>query len=208
MKRKNTQQYHLHVTKENVILIKQLLRQDIKHKQLIFHIFCSNIVSTTLAILREQPQRWRFWQFTSTNWQGLQAAISLQDWSSISTASGINSAWELFHRNLLSLMHRFIPSHLQLSYLSSRSWYTESCGEAVVLKRLAFSSWKANPTEGNLRSFHKACSKCVSTLKEPENNMFPISRMTFQTCLPPLKPGGALSSPSLVYAPFPSHPTL
>ena len=62
-------------------------------------------------------------------------------------------------------MHRFIPSRVQLSYPSSRPWYTEACGEAVVLKQLAFASWKANPTEGNLSSFHKARNKCVSTLK-------------------------------------------
>ena len=34
---------------------------------------------------------------------GLLAAISLQDWSPISTAPYVNAAWEFFHRNLLSL---------------------------------------------------------------------------------------------------------
>ena len=62
-------------------------------------------------------------------------------------------------------MHRFIPSRLQLSYPSLRPWFTEACGEAVVLKQLAFASWKANPTEGNLSSFHEARNKCVSTLR-------------------------------------------
>ena len=62
-------------------------------------------------------------------------------------------------------MHRFIPSRLQLSYPSSRPWFTEACGEAVVLKQLAFASWKANLTEGNLSSFHKAQNKSVSTLR-------------------------------------------
>ena len=62
-------------------------------------------------------------------------------------------------------MHKFIPSRLQLFYPSSRPWYTETCGKAVVLKQLAFASWKANLTEGNLSSFHKARNKCVSTLR-------------------------------------------
>ena len=69
----------------------------------------------SLAIFRELPQPRRVWHFIQAGWQGLQAAISLQDWSPISTAPDINSAWELFHRNLLSRMHRFIPSRLQLS---------------------------------------------------------------------------------------------
>ena len=56
----------------------------------------------------------------------------------------VNSAWEFFDRNMLSLMYRLIPFHLQLSYPSSHPWYTESCGESVALKELAFSSWKAN----------------------------------------------------------------
>jgi len=62
-------------------------------------------------------------------------------------------------------MHRFIPSRPQLSYPSHCPCYTESYGEVVVLKQLVFSSWKANPTEGNLSLFHKAHNKCVSTLK-------------------------------------------
>ena len=62
-------------------------------------------------------------------------------------------------------MHRFIPSRLQLSFTSTRPWYTEACSEAVVLKELGFASGKANPTEGNLSSFHKALNKCVFTLR-------------------------------------------
>ena len=62
-------------------------------------------------------------------------------------------------------MHRFIPSHLQLSYASSCSWYAEACGKAVVLKQLASTPWKSNPTKGNLSSFHKASNKCVSILR-------------------------------------------
>ena len=62
-------------------------------------------------------------------------------------------------------MHRLISSCLQLSDPSSHSLYSESCGEAVALKQLAFSSWKAKSTEGNFRSFHKARNKCVATLK-------------------------------------------
>ena len=103
--------------------------------------------------------------FTQAYWQGLQAAIKLLDWSPISTFSDITSSWEFFQRNLLSLMHRFIPSRLQLSYRSSHPWYTEACGETVVLKQLSVTSWKANPTESNLSSFYKARNKCMYTLR-------------------------------------------
>ena len=119
----------------------------------------------SLAVIRAPPQRRRVWHFTQPDWQGLKAAIKLVDWSPIATFSNFTSSWEFFQRNLLSLIHRFIPSRLQLSYPSSRPWFTEACGEAVVLKQLAFVSWKANPTEGNLSSFHKARNKCVSTLR-------------------------------------------
>ena len=84
-------------------------------------------------------------------------------------------------------MHRFIPSRLQLSYPSSRPWFTEACGEAVVLKQFVFASWKANPSEGNLSSFHKVQNKCVSThrrarkqhlshLKSELSNLSPSSK--------------------------------
>ena len=122
-------------------------------------------VDIPLAAIGEPPQRRRVWHFTQADWLGLHAAIRLLDWSLISTFSDINSSWELFQGNLLSLMHRFNPSRLQLSYPSSHPWYTEACGEAVVLKQLAFASWKANPTEGNLSSFHKSRNKCISTLR-------------------------------------------
>ena len=102
-------------------------------------------VNISLTIPRKQPQRWRVWQFTQASWQGPQAIITLQDWSPISTTSDINSAWEIFHRSQLSLMHRFIPSHLQLSYPSTESWYTKFCVEAVALEQLAFSSWRQKP---------------------------------------------------------------
>ncbi len=121
-------------------------------------------VDISLAVIREPPQRRRVWHFTQAEWQGLQAAIKHLDWSPVSTFSDINSSWEFFQRNLLSLMHRFIPSHLQLSDPSSHPWVTEAGGESSVLKQLAFASWKANPTEGNLSSFHKARNKCVSTI--------------------------------------------
>ena len=97
-------------------------------------------VNISLAILREQPQCRRVWQFTQADRQGLQAAISLQNWSPIFTAPDVNSAWEFFHRFLLSLMHRFIPSHLQLSFPYSHPWYSESRGEAVALKQFDCSS--------------------------------------------------------------------
>ena len=97
-------------------------------------------VNISLAVIRDQHQRRQVWHFTQAYWQGLQAAIKLLDWSPIATFSNINSSWEFFQRNLLSLMHRFIPSRLQLSYPSSLPWLTEACGEAVVLKQLAFAS--------------------------------------------------------------------
>ena len=103
-------------------------------------------VTISLAIIREPSQCRRVWHYTQADWQGLQAAIKLPDWSLITTFSNITSSWEFFQRNLLSLMQRFIPSRLQLAYPSSRPWYTEACGEAVGLKQLAFASWKANPT--------------------------------------------------------------
>ena len=64
-------------------------------------------------------------------------------------------------------MHIFIPSLPQLSYPSSRSWFSESCDEAAALKQLAFSSWKENPTKGNLRSFNKAghATKIISSVQ-------------------------------------------
>ena len=102
------------------------------------HVFVK--VDISLAIIREPPQCRQVWHFTQADWQGLQAAIKLRDWSPIATFSNINSSWEFFQRNLLSLMHRFIPSRLQLSYPSSCPRYTEACGEAVVLKQLAFAS--------------------------------------------------------------------
>ena len=117
-------------------------------------------VNISLAILRELPQCQRVCHFTQADWQGLQTAISLQDWSPISTTPDANSVWEFFHRNLLCLM----PSHLQLSYSSSHPWYTESCGEAVTLKQLAFSSWKANLTKGNLSEVQKVVQQvCVDS---------------------------------------------
>ena len=122
-------------------------------------------VDISLAIIREPPHCRRVWHFTQADWPGLQAAIKLIDWSPIATFSNINSSREFLQRNLLSLMHRFIPSRLQLSSPSSHPWFTEACGKAVVLKQLAFASWKANPTEVNLNSFYKAQNKCVSTLR-------------------------------------------
>ena len=75
-------------------------------------------VDISLAVIREPPQCRRVWNFTQADWKGLQAAIKLRDWSPITTLSNITSSWEFFQRNLLSLMHRFIPSRLQLSYPS------------------------------------------------------------------------------------------
>ncbi len=91
-------------------------------------------VDISLAVISEPPQCRRVWHFTQADWQGLQSTIKLLDWSPIATFSKINSSWEFFQRNLLSLMHRFIPSRLQLPYPSSGRWFTEACGEAVVLK--------------------------------------------------------------------------
>ena len=76
-------------------------------------------VDISLAVIREPPQCRRVWHFTQADWQGLQAAIKLLHWSPIATFSNITSSREFFQRNLLSLMHRFIPSRLQLSEPSS-----------------------------------------------------------------------------------------
>jgi len=71
-------------------------------------------VNMSPAILRELRHRHQVGQFTQVDWQGLQAAISLQDWSSILAAPDINSKpafayawefWEFVHINLLSLSY-------------------------------------------------------------------------------------------------------
>ena len=59
-------------------------------------------VDISRAVIREPPHRHRVWHFTQADWQGLQAAIKLIDWSPIATFSNINSSWEFFQRNLLS----------------------------------------------------------------------------------------------------------
>ena len=141
------------------------------------------------AVMREPPQRQQVWHFTQADYQGLQVAIKLLDWSPISTFSDINSSWEFFQRNFLSLTHRFIPSRLQLSYPSSCKWYTEDCGKEVVLNQLAFTSWKANPTEGNLSSFHKARNKCVSTLRRARKQHLSNLKSGLSNPSPPPNPG-------------------
>uniref|UniRef100_A0A8C4X246 VWFA domain-containing protein n=1 Tax=Eptatretus burgeri TaxID=7764 RepID=A0A8C4X246_EPTBU len=72
----------------------------------------------SLAVIGGPPQCRRIWYFTQADWQGLQAAIKLLDWSPISTFFDINSSWEFFQINLLSRVRRFIPSRLQLSFPS------------------------------------------------------------------------------------------
>jgi len=101
-----------------------------------------------------------------------------------------------------------IPSHLQLSDPSSHPWYTDCYGEAVALKKkLAFFSWKANPTEGNLTAFQKACNKCVSTFRRATKQHLSNLKNTFKRLsLPPQRPDGALLSLSLVYSVLPFHP--
>ena len=140
-------------------------------------------VDISLAVIRETPQRRRVWHFTQADRQGFQAAINLLDSSPIATFSNINSSWEFFQRNLLSLMHTFIPSRLQLYYPSSHPWLTEACGKAVVLKQLALAPWKAYLTEGHLSSFHKAQNKCVSTHRRARKQHLLISSLNSQTSL-------------------------
>ena len=66
-------------------------------------------VDISLAVIREPPQHRRVWHFTQADWQGIQAAIKLLDWSPISTSSDINLSWDLFQRNLLSLIPQIYP---------------------------------------------------------------------------------------------------
>ena len=54
----------------------------------------------------------------------------------------------------------------------------------------------------------KSATSVCPLAGEPENNIRPSSKMNLQTCLPPPKPGGALLSLSLEYAPLPSLPSL
>ena len=48
-------------------------------------------VNISLAVIREPPQHRRVWHFTQADWQGLQVAIKLLDWSLVSTLSNMNS---------------------------------------------------------------------------------------------------------------------
>ena len=107
-------------------------------------------VNISLTIVRKLPEHHQE-SGSSLKLTGRDYKLSCQEWSFISISPEINNAWESFHTSLLSLMYRFIAPCLQLAYLSSCPWCTESCGEAVAFKQLAFSSWKANLTEGNLR---------------------------------------------------------
>ena len=90
-----------------------------------------------------------------------------------------------FQRNLFSLMRRFIPTRLRLSYPSSCPWHTEACGEALVMKQLAFASWKAISVPST-----KLGTSVYLPSGEPGNNIFLISSLNSQTCLPPPNPVG------------------
>ena len=88
--------------------------------QLVHLIMCLCKLTSSLAIFRELPQHQRVWQFTQADWQGLQAAIYLQDWSPLSTAPDVNSAWDFFHRNLISYAPIHRSSYSIILPLSSR----------------------------------------------------------------------------------------
>ena len=85
--------------------------------------------------------------------------------------------------------------------------FSESWVEAVALKQFAFSSWKENELKATSDHSTKPATSVCLLSGEPDNNICPISRMKFQTCLPPLKPGGTLASLSPVYAPLQSLPS-
>jgi len=108
-----------------------------------------------------------------TGRDGNPISLSQKDWAAISAASDFNSAWEYFHKRLLSPMHKFIQPVCGYPFHTfSPGTLTESCGEADVVKRLASSTWKTNLTEGNFESLHKCRNKCVSISWKPGKHHF------------------------------------
>ena len=150
------------------------------------------------AIIREQLQHRRVWECTQANWQALQAAIALQDWSAISTTHDINSAWEFFHRHLLSLYAQY-SSHLVFSYHThppTHSTLNHVVGQLLWNNLPSLPGRQIWPKAISVHSTKPTTSGCPLS-GETENNIYPTSTLIFQTGVPPLKPGAMLASLSL-----------
>ena len=92
----------------------------------------------------------------------------------------VSHRYFLQHQLILGILSKKLAlSHAQIYPLLSsvvlpflHPWFTEACGEAVVLKQLAFASWKENPTEGiSVPSIKLGTSVCLSSGK-PETTSF------------------------------------
>ena len=102
-------------------------------------------------------------QFTSADWQEVQAVHSLQDWSSMSTYPDSNVTCELFQNKPTTLMHRFIPAHLQLSYP-----FFHPGRQNPVVRQLVSNNWSSltgREIQPKATSDHSTKSAtCISTI--------------------------------------------
>ena len=101
------------------------------------HLIMDTLIIGFLAVMREPPQRRRFWHFTQAERVFKQPSNFLTGLPSLLSPTSTHPG-NYFKKNLLSFMHRFIPSRPQLSNPSSRPWVTEayrlgSCPETTCL---------------------------------------------------------------------------
>ena len=125
--------------------------------------------------------------------------------ATISTVYDIDSTWEYFHKSLFSCAGLSIP--VWCCPIDSLGPGTlNPVARLLWSKQLAFTTWKADPSEGNFRSFHKVCNKHTSILSQAGNNL-PNLKAEFSNQSPSSKSwSGLLKSLSGVY--FPSISTL
>jgi len=108
-----------------------------------------------------------------------------------------------FFRFLLRLPVNLLYDHQPLLHLDNAKFlnnrimwlamfmHTDSCGEALALKQLPFSSWKENLTKAITTHSTKPARSVCPLPGEAKITICPMSRLNFQTNFPPPKPGGA-----------------
>ena len=111
------------------------------------------------------PSKRRVWMYNKADWDGLRSAMEEFPFDGLSTGD-VDTDWETFRQVFADYIDCFIPSKWRRTVAEgSKLWFTESCEEAMRNKTLAFETWKANKTDDNLRSYHRARNRAITIFR-------------------------------------------
>ncbi len=127
-----------------------------------------HLATTLSSAVKPQPQSRRIWCYAKANFSALRSALAKSDWSAVSAAKDIDSAWSSWLRIFYTTVSQHVPSKTIKKIKPKLPWITSAIEQEIKTKRALFRQYKRSPSQQSRLAFNTQRNKVTQLLRRAE----------------------------------------